>query len=227
MDPFVFVVGCERSGTTLLRAMLDSHPELAIPPESHFLTKVMRKPYNRESFLTMLSEHRRFARWELSIEDVSEALDRSHVADNAAAVRALYSTYARITEKRRWGDKTPEYVRNIQGLSSFLPEARFVHLIRDGRDVTLSWLDIPFGPANVVDAAERWRKDVSPAGGRARRSPTGTSRSDTRTWFGTRPRPFLRSVTSSRSSSTTPCSVTPPESITSSPALSSRGIISA
>src|SRR5918992_1143853 len=150
MNPFVFVVGCERSGTTLLRAMLDSHPELAIPPESHFLTKVMRKPYNRESFLTMLSEHRRFARWELSIEDVSEALDRSHVADNAAAVRALYSTYARITEKRRWGDKTPEYVRNIQGLSSFLPEARFVHLIRDGRDVTLSWLDVPLGPANVV-----------------------------------------------------------------------------
>ena len=91
----------------------------------------MRKPYDRESFLTMLSEHRRFARWELSIEDVSEALDRSHIADNAAAVRALYSTYARIREKRRWRDKTPEYVRNIRGLA-FLPEARFVHLIRDG-----------------------------------------------------------------------------------------------
>jgi hypothetical protein len=62
--------------------------------------------------------------------------------------------------KTRWGDKTPGYVRHIRALADLLPEAHFVHLIRDGRDVALSWLDVPFGPKSITEAAMRWRKDV-------------------------------------------------------------------
>lgn len=168
MDPFVFVVGCERSGTTLLRAMLDSHSELAMPPESYFLVPLMKEPYAPQSFLDLLAEHRRFARWGLPIEEVERELQDARPGDLAAAVRVLYRTYARSRGKSRWGDKSPGYVRRIRALAGLLPEAHFVHIIRDGRDVALSWLETPFGPGSITEAAERWRKDVR-AGRRAGR----------------------------------------------------------
>lgn len=156
----MFVVGCERSGTTLLRAMLDSHSEMAVPPESYFLIPLMNEPYSKEGFVALLSEHRRFVRWDLPIEAVDQALKDAEAEDLATAVRVLYRTYARSRGKARWGDKSPGYVRHIRALAGLLSEAHFVHIIRDGRDVALSWLDAPFGPESVSEAAQRWRKDV-------------------------------------------------------------------
>ena len=135
MEPFPFVVACSRSGTTLLRAMLDSHPELAIPPESHFLAALLREPLTPSEFLSFLETHERFIAWDLPIEDVRQAFLDDGVSDKASAVRALYASYARRQGKPRWGDKTPGYVRRIRELSELLPEAKFIHLIRDGRDV--------------------------------------------------------------------------------------------
>jgi hypothetical protein len=162
------VVGCERSGTTLLRAMLDSHRELSVPPESYFLIPLMKEPYSQDAFLSLLAQHRRFVRWRLPIEDVAKGLRNAKADDLAAAVCVLYKTYAASCGKTRWGDKTPGYVRHIRGLAGLLPEAHFVHIIRDGRDVALSWLETPFGPESITQAAERWRKEVR-AGRRAGR----------------------------------------------------------
>jgi hypothetical protein len=144
----------------LLRAMLDTHPELAIPPESHFLAAVVRDDLTPEQFLSLLERHERFAKWDLPIEEVSQAFEQAGVIDPPSAVRALYSTYARARGKPRWGDKTPGYVRQIAGLSGLLPEAKFIHIIRDGRDVAASWFETPFAPGSVEDAAERWRRYV-------------------------------------------------------------------
>lgn len=156
----MFVVGCERSGTTLLRAMLDSHRDLAVPSESYFLIPLMNEPYSADVFLSLLAGHRRFVRWGLPIGDVAEALRNAKADDLAAAVRVLYKVYAASCGKTRWGDKSPGYVRHIRALARLLPEAHFVHIIRDGRDVALSWLDAPFGPESISHAAERWRRDV-------------------------------------------------------------------
>lgn len=156
----MFVVACERSGTTLLRAMLDSHRDLAVPPESYFLIPLMQEPFSPDRFLSLLSDHRRFVRWGLPLGEVSDSLSKEQPGDLAGAVRVLYRTYAEYSGKTRWGDKTPGYVRHIRALAQLLPEAHFVHIIRDGRDVALSWLDAPFGPESVGEAAERWRKDV-------------------------------------------------------------------
>lgn len=160
VKPFLFVVGCERSGTTLLRAMLDSHRDLAVPPESYFLVPLMKEPFSQDGFLSLLAEHRRFIRWGLPVEDVAESMSREQPDDLAGAVRVLYATYASSYGKTRWGDKSPGYVRHIRAFAELLPEAHFVHIIRDGRDVALSWLDVPFGPESIPEAAERWRKDV-------------------------------------------------------------------
>jgi hypothetical protein len=160
VEPFPFVIACSRSGTTLLRAMLDSHPDLAIPPESHFLKAFLREPLTPEGFLSLLAMHPRFGKWELPIEEVSAAFAANGVSDASSAIRTLYATYAKRRGKPRWGDKTPEYVRFARGLGKLLPEARFIHLIRDGRDVALSWMQTPFSPGSIGQTAERWRRQV-------------------------------------------------------------------
>src|SRR4051812_8879868 len=118
---FPFVVGCSRSGTTLVRAMLDAHPLVAVPPESHFALAPDVRGLRRA-----LSRERWFALWEIEAPDL-RGLD---VAD---AVRALFAAYAERQGKPRYADKTPHYVSHLPLFAERFPEARFVHVIRDGR----------------------------------------------------------------------------------------------
>lgn len=158
---FPFVVGCPRSGTTLLRAMLDSHPELAVPPESFFVPELASIPASRfapDDFLARLTAHDRFRRWDLPVDSVTAPVRAT--TNGPDAVRAVYRAYAHHRGKIHYGDKTPQYVRRIDQLASLFPEARFLHLIRDGRDVGQSLIDGPFGPSAVAQAARVWRSHV-------------------------------------------------------------------
>jgi Sulfotransferase family len=145
---FPFVVGCSRSGTTLVRAMLDAHPGMAVPPESHFAlapdVRRLRRALRRERW---------FALWEIEAPD----LRGLGVAD---AVRALFAAYAAKEGKPRYADKTPHYVSRLPELAARFPEARFLHVVRDGRDVALSLREVPWGPDSVEEAALHWRRRV-------------------------------------------------------------------
>jgi hypothetical protein len=100
-----------------------------------------------------------------------EALERPSFAD---VIEAAFMANAAVHGKARWGDKTPIYVRSIPLLARLWPEARFVHLIRDGRDVALSYLSLHWGPSTIWSAARKWRRDVS--AGIRDGQPLGTSR---------------------------------------------------
>lgn len=168
MTPFPFVVGCGRSGTTLVRAILDSHPDLCVAPESHFITGFYRRlpmfetgaGLDTEKLLTMLMQRDWYRRWDLHDEVVWDAYAEQRPADFASLVRLVFATYAKLQGKPRYADKTPPYVQHIPLLASLFPESRFVHIIRDGRDVALSFVDQPFGPASVVEAAMMWDQRV-------------------------------------------------------------------
>lgn len=163
--PFCFVVGCPRSGTTLLRAMLDSHPDIALPPESYFVIDMGRrrrryeaaKGFQTERFVRDLLTHRWFRKWGLKDEDVSRSYRERSPRDYSDAVRLAFSLYAAERGKGRYGDKTPNYVLRMPLLASLFPEARFVHVIRDGRDVASSLLDSDLGLRNLSEAALSWR----------------------------------------------------------------------
>jgi hypothetical protein len=168
---FPFFVGADRSGTTLLRAMFDSHPKLAIPHESRFVVRMAENVPQYETpdgfattqFLTDLLRHRGgIRRWGLPEEDVRAAVTEARPARYADAMRALYALYARSQAKPRYGDKTPGFVRHMPLLSTLFPEARFVHVIRDGRDVALSLMEVEWGPRTIGDAALFWRRRVRP-----------------------------------------------------------------
>lgn len=173
---FPFLVGCARSGTTLLRAMLDAHPEVAVPGESYFPLWFgrQRARYERpdgvdvEAFLADLTAHSWFRHWNLSDQAVRRALAEKPPADFPAAVRVVYGAYAHHHGKRYYADKTPVFVLHIPTLAQLFPEAVFVHIVRDGRDVALSLLDVGWGPSRFGQAALHWRSRVE-AGWRAAR----------------------------------------------------------
>jgi len=157
-----FVVGVGRSGTTLLRLMLDAHPDLAIPGETHFLTEIVKdraKPLRREDLADLMTGS---ATWDNlatgadSFRAVLETVEPFSVADG---VRAFYRFYAARHGKRRWGDKTGFYLRSMTAIQALLPEAHFIHIIRDGRDIALSRQGLWFGPGDDFDAQARFWVD--------------------------------------------------------------------
>jgi len=163
------VVGAPRSGTTLLRLMLDAHPKLAIPPETGFLALAIgptrENLTHRHGFLSTVSNFPAntpvWPDFGITAEEFRDELDRIDPFDIADGFRAFYRMYARKMNKPRWGDKTPFYVRHIDEISLLLPEARFIHIVRDGRDACLSWRKTWFRPADDISTlALRWQEIV-------------------------------------------------------------------
>jgi hypothetical protein len=165
---FPFVVGCGRSGTTLLRAMLDSHPSLVIPFESRFIPALLDRAadvridgvLDPDRLVDVLQEDEHFRSWDLSADDVRARLREIRPADVAGAVRAMFELCAVRAGKPRYGDKSPPYVMRLPLLAAAFPEGRFVHLVRDGRDVALAFMDADFGPESAARQALHWRLRV-------------------------------------------------------------------
>lgn len=160
--PPIFIVGAPRSGTTLLRDLLRSHPAISITPESHFIPRFHaawgdpRSDRQARALARRILSLRTIRRWELELGPQDFASCRSF----AEVVDRLFSELARAQGKPRWGDKTPQYVESLPTLAELFPEARFLHIYRDGRDVARSWADRSFSPGNLYRATRHWRRMV-------------------------------------------------------------------
>jgi len=166
------LLGVSRSGTTLLRVILDRSPGLAIPDESFFVPLLARRHRGRvdaAAFLDDLGRIPALAEWNLAPSDVAPRLrDGTPVGE---AIAAVYEAYADREGKPRWGDKTPMYMRHLPLLERLFPAAQYVHLVRDGRDAATSFLQMPEGtytrtwahPETVGAFACLWRTEVEGA----------------------------------------------------------------
>jgi hypothetical protein len=150
MNPFVFIVGCPRSGTTLVQRLLNAHPQLAITPESHWIPRLAAKPWalTPEGLVTpklvnRLLAHRKFSRLQIGQEQVLAIVEKYPGVSYSFLVSRIFDLYGKMQGKPLVGDKTPANVRNIDLLHRLWPSARFIHVIRDGRDVGLSMLEWP------------------------------------------------------------------------------------
>jgi hypothetical protein len=176
--PPLIVLGVGRSGTTLLRVMLDRNSELAIPDESFFVLQLAHRHPRRphvDAFFDDLRRLPRLREWGLTPEDV-----RSRLRDGMTtgeAVAAIFETYAEQAGKPRWGDKTPLYMQHLPLLERLFGDALWLHLVRDGRDAALSFLALPPGfsgrtwaqPRSVAQFAARWRVEIEGARALGRR----------------------------------------------------------
>jgi hypothetical protein len=167
--PAPFIVGAARSGTTLMRFMLDSHSDLAIPPETHFIASLPELDtgagVTRDTFLEAVTTFPPGAPvwpdFQIPLDQFRAALQRIEPFTIGDGCRAFYQLYAARFGKPRWGDKTPRYCGHLRLIESFLPEAAFVHVIRDGRDVALSLRPLWFSPGEEIETlATYWRESV-------------------------------------------------------------------
>ena len=166
-DPF-FLLGADRSGTTLLRKMLVRDYLVAIPPESEFIRDLANwragpppTPAEVRWLLTRLAKHPRFESWGVAPPRLAEDLelnDRLSVFREVMA--AAFKSFAELTGAAVWGDKTPSYTQKHALLHEIWPECRIVFMERDGRDVYSSVRDLPFGPNTPAAAARAWVQAV-------------------------------------------------------------------
>lgn len=144
-NPYLFIVGCPRSGTTLLKRMVDAHPHIAITPETQWIPRYFkrRKGLTPKGLVTpklihKLFEHRRFPLLGIDRDKLVRLIGFSKSLSYSSFVTGIFDLYGEANGKQLVGDKTSGYVRNLHVLHTLWPRAKFVHLIRDGRDVCLS-----------------------------------------------------------------------------------------
>jgi len=166
----IFIIGAERSGTTLLMTMLGCHPRIAIPEVVGYYSRF--RPYlytygdlgKDENFRTLAEEMvfgLKTPFWGMKVnprtivdEIVSELKERSF----AGIYCAMSERYARENgNKPRWGEKTPHNLFFVKEILEDFPNSQFIFVTRDGRDASADYLQSAFGPRNIFCAADFWR----------------------------------------------------------------------
>lgn len=164
----VFVGGCPRSGTTLLGALLGAHSRAVCVPEVHFKLDLLHdlgweEPVPVEQVARRLDRSWRYAVWGMSTSpQVLRAETTGGKGEGITyrqAMEGIVRAYATEVEQEHsevWIDHTPGNVRHTRKLLDQFPDAKFIHLVRDGRAVTASVLPLDWGPNSVFEARSWW-----------------------------------------------------------------------
>ena len=141
----IFSIGCSRSGTTLLYHMLLSAGNFAVYRAESFIFTLfeprfrpLRKPRNRRRMLDAWYKTRLFTRTGLEPPDV-DARMMTECRNGGDFLRIFMEEICRKQGVERWAETTPEHLLYMRQIKRTIPHARFIHVIRDGRDVALSW----------------------------------------------------------------------------------------
>ena len=168
----IFIVGCERSGTTVIRLILHTHPNIAIPPQ----TKILKKLYKRRFIFRDLSKKQnrsRIAEYVLTNYDkktklVDLGVDPQSIhqkiqssGNSIGAIGAIiFQEYAKKHHKLRWGDKRPYYIKYLRQLLQLFPDAQIIHIVRDPRDVVASLLSMPWWKKDLISSILNWKEAI-------------------------------------------------------------------
>jgi hypothetical protein len=162
-NPFLFIVGCPRSGTTLLKRVVDAHSQIAVMGETDWIAKYFetRTGLTPDGLVTpelipRLFEHTRFYTFKIGPEELEELLSSGEPISYRQLVSGFFDAYGEETRKVLVGDKTPDYILKMHTLHTLWPAAKFVHLIRDGRDVCLSLIDWKRKAAKLAKRYPTW-----------------------------------------------------------------------
>lgn len=170
--PSVFMVSSGRSGTTLLASMLNATDQIYIPYESDFIARAYpafgnRTDLNNSDYAHIARMFRRAAKesgWGMPVEEVEAHLETKQPRTFAQVNAAIYQLFHQRekTEDLKWGIKAPVLIASLDRIHRTCPQAKIVHVVRDGRDVYLSYKRvhdtsaIKFGPKSVVENALYW-----------------------------------------------------------------------
>jgi hypothetical protein len=181
-DRPIFVVGCPRSGTTMLQLMLHAHPRIALPPESRFLLPAYRR---RHEFgdLAEPGQRRALGEWITGTAHFDDlGLDRAAVVEAitaapptlGSALGTVFKMYADRFGKPRWGDKRPAYLRSLPVIRRLFPDAQIINIMRDGRDCVASLKETPWSPQDFGELVDCWARSADASLRAARSYPADT-----------------------------------------------------
>tara|TARA_B100001741_G_C16539517_1_gene593614 strand:- start:220 stop:1155 length:936 start_codon:yes stop_codon:yes gene_type:complete len=172
--PF-FIIGSGRSGNTLLRSILSGNSDISIPPESYRIPFAIKKFHifnNRDwedivsQVLKEFEDCKEFYTWEIDITDAQKRLE--NIADSKRTLSNIFDElFCTYTEKHSpgskiWGDKTPMNTLYLDWIGTVFPRSKFIHIIRDGRDVASSYLKMERYDT-ILEAANRWINSIESA----------------------------------------------------------------
>ncbi|GAB6137370.1 sulfotransferase family protein [Halanaerobaculum tunisiense] len=167
----LFIVGCPRSGTTLLQSILASHSQITSFPESHFFSKCIGGklrgklglgwPKSKEKLYDFLEEIN-YEKGKILIPESS-----FFIGEYVEAFIDILDKVTLDSDKRIWVEKTPGHLHYIDVISKYLSEAKFIHIIRNGEDVVASMYDVTHkypekwdGERSINQCIKRWNKDI-------------------------------------------------------------------
>lgn len=159
----IFIVGVQRSGTTLLRLILNAHSEIAIPEEARFLSPILSKDCANkiytgnelQNLIQYLRKNSQFALWNFDTTDFFNQLEACEEISVKDLISLMYTSYCNKEGKQIWGDKSL-FFGSIEILHELFPDARFIHIVRDGRDIFDSWRKMDKTKSNPAVMALDW-----------------------------------------------------------------------
>lgn len=168
-DRPIFIISSPRSGSTLLRLILNAHSRIAIPPPTLLFSYIypfvhtygnLRDEDNLEALIEDILELQKSKPWPI---ELTPAMLKSACEEPtfAGIYTALHRIWADHHNKPRWGEKTPPDIFFIGDILSCYPDAQFIHIIRDGRDVAVDWAENLEWPKNIYSTASNWKDFVS------------------------------------------------------------------
>jgi len=165
----VMIVGHGSSGTSILTRLMRDYLGVAFGTESQFIVRYYRRLHRygeladdanlRRLIRDILGERwfersRKFGGFAPSVDGVfDDVQERTY----RGVLEAVFGQFAKHLGTARWGDKTPEYTHDLPILGELFPDAKYVHMVRDGRDVALSVMGRYWGAKNVFTAAREWK----------------------------------------------------------------------
>ena len=170
--PPVFIVSSGRAGTTLLRGLLNGSNQIHVPPESDFITRAYPFYHDKQYFSD--EDYRKIIKifinisedngWEMTEDYLLTCLKEQSPQTFTDINSTIYNAYLKQVglETQQWGIKRPVLIARINRIMNTFPDAKIVHVVRDGRDVSLSYKDIhqkpsgKFGPKGVITNALYW-----------------------------------------------------------------------
>jgi Sulfotransferase family len=163
----IFIVGCQRSGSTMLGAMLGAHPKIVCLPEAQFIGDFLpadpNPPVDPTELLDAIENHWRFRIWDFDLAGARPQPDE--IAPSFAAticwLARRYAVFLGKPEAKLWVEQQPGHIKRALHLAKHFPDARFLHIVRDGRAVALSLMARDWGPKRALAAAKYWQERVA------------------------------------------------------------------
>lgn len=174
----IFIVGAPRSGTSLLRAMLNRHPAIGLCDETFYFYYVYRRqrafgdlhdPDNRRRLITEYLQTDRIQRLHLNLPVLAERLmeeGNSYEMFFATLITCFAETHGKV----RPGEKTPHHALVTDLLLTWYPNGKIIHIVRDPRDVVASLRRMPWARRSAVASARLWAR-LTAAAERSRDQP--------------------------------------------------------